>query len=45
MISAANVGATAVATEKMVNSANEYIIVPLRPYDSDRGPQIIGPHT
>jgi hypothetical protein len=43
--SAPKFGATADAIEKIVRMANEYTIVPLRPYDSESGPQAIGPKT
>jgi hypothetical protein len=43
--SAAKFGATAEAIEKMVKMAKEYTIVPLRPYDSDKGPHAMGPKT
>jgi hypothetical protein len=42
---AAKFGASADAMEKMVRIANEYTIVPLRPYDSDNGPHAMGPKT
>jgi hypothetical protein len=43
--SAAKLGATADAMENIVRMANEYTIVPLRPYDSDNGPHAMGPKT
>lgn len=42
---AAKFGATADAIEKMVKIAKEITIVPFLPYDSDNGPQAIGPNT